>query len=113
MDKQEFINRVPTVETHTHFNAWVKDFPALHPQGEHGHGHGHHGHAPLPHRQQLLDHLRKELTQLSTDRKSIEQKLCYRSCFKIMDREYAEFCLKERCQQPDFKAAARAVNLLK
>ena len=109
---QQFITKVPYTESHSHFANWVKDFPQLHQHDEHDH-HGHDSHKPLSQKQQILDHLRHELVDLATDRNAIKNKLCYRSCFKILDREYAQYCLQEKCGQSDFNAAARALKLLK
>ncbi len=106
------ITKIPYTVGHTHFGTWVSDFPQLHQHDEHGH-HGHEEHKPLSQKQQILDHLRKELVTLAVDRPAIEQKLCYRTCFKFTDREYAEYCLKVKCGQSDFIQAAKALNFYK
>ena len=108
----QVISKVPYTEGHSHFATWVKDFPQLHQHDDH---HGHHDdhHKPIPQKEQILDHLRKELVDLAQDSKSIKQRLCYRSCFKLPLREYVEFCLSNKCGQSNFNDAARTLNLLK
>ena len=106
-----FIVKVPYSQGHSHFSTWVSGFPQLH-QHDDAHGHDSH-HVELPQQQKTLDYLRKEMVALATDRNSVEAYVCYRTCFKLLDRDYVDFCLQKKCNQPSFTAAARHLNLLK
>jgi hypothetical protein len=103
-----FINKVPYTKGHSHFYDEITDFPALHEHHDH-----HHGHEKLSRKEQLLDNLRKDLIEATVNPSLVQNKLCYRSCFKLMDRDYTSFCLQKKCNQPDIYEAAKLLKLLK
>ena len=110
-----YLVRVPYVEGHSHTSTWISDFPQIHQhhQDDHAAHHGHHGHPELSQKEKTLDYLRKEMVMLATNKKAVQDKICYRTCFKFLDRDYVDFCLKQKCDQSSFEQAAKALNLLK
>ena len=90
---------------HSEFYNYIESFPD---QKKILEGPGH-----LPQKQVMLDHLRKELLEMTLNPQKIQNRLCYRNCFKWTDREYVEFCLNKKCNQNNFEEAARTLNYLK
>lgn len=98
-------SNIPFVKAHSEFYDYIESFPnqVHHPNGPND----------FSQKEILLDHLRKELIQLAVNPKQIQDRLCYRNCFKWREKSYVEFCLNKKCNQNDFFEAARVLNYLK
>ena len=92
-------------KAHSEFYNYIESFPDQ-PKV-------HEGPNDLPQKQVTLDHLRKEMIDLAKNPQAIQNKLCFRNCFKWTDRDYVEFCLERKCNKTNFEEAARALNYLK
>ncbi|CAK79537.1 unnamed protein product (macronuclear) [Paramecium tetraurelia] len=42
-----------------------------------------------------------------------EDKLCYRTCFKIQEKEYVQFCLNKKCSGAPYLKAAQVLGYVK
>lgn len=103
-----FINKVPFIKGHSHFYDEIVDFPSLH-----DHNHHEHNENQLSRKEKLLNHLRSDLIEAAEKPQLVENRLCYRECFKLMDRDYTSFCLEKKCNQNDFNEASRVLGYLK
>ena len=92
-------------KAHSEFFDYIESFPDQRQVLE---GPGH-----LPQKEVVLDHLRMELLDLAKNPQAIQNRLCYRNCFKWKDRSWVEFCLNRKCNQNNFEEAAKAMNYLK
>ena len=91
--------------TQTHYYNYISSFPNQRVVEE--------GKGVLPQKQVILDHLRKELTDIAINPQLVKNKLCYRECFKLNDKDYISFCLEQKCGNPGFMEAAKQLDLVK
>ena len=91
--------------TRSEYYTYISDFPDM--QRTHAQP------GDLPQKQVILDHLRKELVDLTLKPNQIENKLCYRNCFKWANKDHINFCLDKKCGNPGFEQAAKVLNYLK
>ena len=91
--------------TQTHYYNYISSFPNQRVVEE--------GPGIMPQKQVLLDHLRQELKDLAVNPQGVTNRLCYRDCFKLRDKDYVSFCLDTKCGKPGFMEAAAELNLVK
>eukprot|EP01017_Pseudomicrothorax_dubius_P019901 TRINITY_DN21938_c0_g1_i3.p1 TRINITY_DN21938_c0_g1~~TRINITY_DN21938_c0_g1_i3.p1 ORF type:complete len:100 (-),score=34.33 TRINITY_DN21938_c0_g1_i3:252-551(-) len=61
---------------------------------------------------QHLETMKKLRNQYLYDNK-FEDKLCYRTCFKFLEKRHIEFCLERKCGTKDFHRAASVLGYVK
>lgn len=97
-------SRIEFHMAHSEYYKYIESFPNQRKVDEKGH---------LTEHQQRMDSLRSELTQLAVNPKQIENKLCYRTCFKWNDKDYIQYCLDQKCGGASFNGAAAVLGYLK
>jgi hypothetical protein len=58
------------------------------------------------------DQARMDLMLQTLNKESFKKDFCYKSCFKLSNLRYTEFCLQKKCNAT-LNEAAGALNLLK
>lgn len=96
---------VKGIKAHSEWYDYIESFPNMKKMHDDVDG--------LSQKQITLDHLRKELVDLAKNPKLIEDRLCYRTCFKWGHQEYVQYCLDQKCGGANFYSAANALGLLK
>lgn len=98
------ISRVDFHMAHSDYYKYIESFPNQRKVDEAGHEAEH---------QQRMDSLRSELIQLAVNPKKVEDRLCYRTCFKWNDKNYIQYCLDKKCGGASFNAAAAVLGYIR
>ena len=58
------------------------------------------------------DQARMDLMINSKNKEQFKLEFCYKTCFKLTDQKYVDFCLQKKCNS-NLKRAAAALKILK
>lgn len=102
---EDGITPVRFTKAHSEFYNYIESFPDQKHMHDDDHG--------VSQKELTLDHLRRELVDLAKNPKAIQDRLCYRTCFKWGDRDYINYCLSQKCGGVSFNYAANTLGYLK
>lgn len=102
---EDRITPVRFVKSHSEFFNYIESFPDQKKMHDDVNG--------VSQKELTLDYLRKELVDLAKNPKAVQDRLCYRTCFKWGEREYIQYCLDQKCGGTNFYSAANSLGLLK